>query len=95
MLGCVGNDEAGKLLTTELENANIIPLIEVNQDHPTSKCAVAIHERERSMLTQIEASKYLTMEFVKENFVRKTLIIGLYKQYRIIANRRLFHKGRY
>jgi adenosine kinase len=42
-------------------------LLEINQEHETSRCAVGIYMKERCLLPQIRASTHLSMDFVENN----------------------------
>lgn len=64
-LGCIGDDEHGKNITSYLNKDNILPLLECKQNVTTSKCGVGIHEKERTLLTDICASKELDFNYVK------------------------------
>jgi sugar/nucleoside kinase (ribokinase family) len=69
LLGCVGNDAYGYRIRQSLEKAGVKPLVEVTDEHKTSRCAVAIHLKERCLMPQIMASTMLSMDFVEKNLV--------------------------
>ena len=65
-VGSIGDDEYGIKIKEELEKQNIIPLLEVKEKIPTSKCGVAIYEGERCLIPVAAASTRLTLEFIKK-----------------------------
>lgn len=67
LLGCIGNDNYGKLISEELEKSKVKPLLEVRDDMKSSRCAVAIHLKERCLVPQIRASTMLSLDFVNKN----------------------------
>ncbi len=64
VLGCIGNDNFGKTLENELKKAGILPLLEITEKYQTSRCAVGIYKKERCLLTDIQASNKLSLEYV-------------------------------
>jgi adenosine kinase len=67
LLGCVGNDEYGKKLKTELDKVEVKSILETNQEHPTSRCGAAIFKKERCLIPHIMASRHLSENFVNQN----------------------------
>jgi adenosine kinase len=67
ILGCIGNDNFGKTLESELLKAGVVPLLEITDKYQTSRCAVGIFEKERCLLTDIRASNKLSIEYVIKN----------------------------
>ena len=67
MLGCVGNDNYKIKLEHSLKELGIEPLFEVSATLPTSTCGVVICNKERSLLTNLQASKKISMKFVEDN----------------------------
>lgn len=76
LLGCIGNDEYGKKLRTELDKVDVHSILEVTDKHPTSRCGVVIHEKERCLIPEILASKHLSEEFVNKNKVKIKIYLG-------------------
>ena len=69
MLGCVGNDNYKKQIIRSLDSLNIkTNLLEEITDKRTSKCAVAIYNGDRYFLSDISASKYLSRNFIQNNW---------------------------
>lgn len=66
MLGCVGNDVYKDKIINSLKDSNVEPLLEINNENKTSLCAVGIYKKERCLVPQINASKFLTNEFIKQ-----------------------------
>jgi sugar/nucleoside kinase (ribokinase family) len=67
LLGCIGNDSYGQKIKQSLEKDNAIPLLEINSNYSSSRCAVAICLKERCLLPEIRASTHLSMDFVQKN----------------------------
>ena len=67
LLGCIGSDSYGKMLTEALREVNVEPVLEKKEDILTSRCAVAVHLKERCLIPEIRASTMLSMEFVQQN----------------------------
>lgn len=70
LLGCVGNDEYGRKLKSELEKVHVRSILETNEVKPTSRCGAAIFKKERCLIPQIMASGFLSDEFVNQNKVQ-------------------------
>ena len=69
LLGCVGNDTYGKKLKEILEEIDVEPLFEVHATKLTSRCGVGVFRKERCLLAEINASKYLSLDYVKSHMV--------------------------
>jgi adenosine kinase len=67
LLGCIGNDSYGKRIEEALAKAGVKPVLEVNDQHQSSRCGVGIHLKERCLIPDIRASSKLSMEFVQKN----------------------------
>jgi adenosine kinase len=67
MLGCVGNDLYKDKITTALKEAGVTPLLQANNEMNSSRCGVAIYEKERCLVPEIKASNTLSEAFVNEN----------------------------
>jgi len=67
ILGCVGKDNYAEKLKSELDKVGVVPLLEVNESHPTSRCGAAIFKKERCLIPHIMASKHLSQDFVDKN----------------------------
>ncbi len=70
LLGCIGDDAYGKRLQEELNKSGVLPILEVNKEILTSRCAVAVYRKERCLVPQIRASTLLTDDFVDKNIVK-------------------------
>ena len=69
MLGSVGNDHYKNQIIRSLNSLNInTNLLEEIQNQRTSKCAVALYNKDRYFLSDISASKYLSRNFVQNNW---------------------------
>lgn len=67
MIGCVGDDNYGRILTNELNDNNINTFFEVNQALSTSRCGSAIYKKERCLLPEIKASRALSDDYIQAN----------------------------
>jgi adenosine kinase len=67
LLGCIGKDSYGDKIVEGLNKAGVKPLLEVRDDFKSSRCGVAIHNKERCLLPEIRASTMLSMDFVQKN----------------------------
>lgn len=68
LIGCIGNDEYGKIIKKELEIVGVsTDFVELNKDELTSRCGCGILKKERCLMPQIRASSKLSMDFVKQN----------------------------
>ena len=45
LLGCVGNDEYGRRIKSELEKAGVKHVLETTEEYPSSRCGAAIFEK--------------------------------------------------
>ena len=69
MLGSVGNDTYKNMIISSLQSLNInTDLLEQLPNRNTSKCAVAIYENKRYFLSDILASKHLSINFIQNNW---------------------------
>ena len=68
MLGCLGADKYGEfglsVLKQENINTNLLSLLE---GHESGICYCPIFEKERSLISQIDASKFIPFDLVKKN----------------------------
>ena len=67
MLGCVGNDIYKDKIQNALKEAGVNPLLQINSNMKSSRCAVGIFKKERCLVPEIKASNTLNEEFVEEN----------------------------
>jgi sugar/nucleoside kinase (ribokinase family) len=74
LLGCIGDDDYGKRLQQELDKSGVVPLLEINKENLTSRCAVGVYQKERCLVPQIRASTHLSNDFVEKNLVEFFLI---------------------
>ena len=65
MLGAVGNDIFKDKIINSLKEAKVEPLLEIKQKK-TSTCGVGIYKKERCLVPNIHASKYLSNKFIQE-----------------------------
>jgi adenosine kinase len=78
LLGCIGNDTYGQKIQDALQKVNVKNLLEINQEHKTSRCACGIYLKERCLMPQIRASTLLSMDFVEKNLesiIRNDLLL--------------------
>lgn len=65
-IGCISEDEAGRILKRECEKLKIRAKFQFSTDGVgTGKCAVLLNDKNRSMVTHLGASKELSMEYVQ------------------------------
>lgn len=63
-VGCISNDESGKILQKALEDAKMIASLAHTDEIATGRCAVVVHGKERTLCANIGASaKYPTSHF--------------------------------
>ena len=67
MLGCTGDDSYRKKIIDALEESGVTPLLQINKEASTSRCACGINQKERCLVPQIKASNLLSKDFVDEN----------------------------
>lgn len=67
MLGCTGDDLYRQKIIDALVEIGVTPLLQINKEQNTSRCAVGINQKERCLVPQIKASNLLTQDFVNEN----------------------------
>ena len=62
--GCVANDEAGKILKDKLKEVGMVDKFAITDEIATGRCAVVVHEKERTLCANIGAcAKYPTRHF--------------------------------
>jgi adenosine kinase len=66
LLGCVGNDEYGKRIKSELGKVGVNSVLETIDTHPSSRCGAAILKKERCLIPDIMASRHLSESFVNQ-----------------------------
>ena len=66
--GCVGEDEFSIRLREATSDAGVNTNYQVDPTTPTGTCAVLIHDKERSLVANLSASKNLTLEYVQNNW---------------------------
>jgi adenosine kinase len=63
-VGCIGNDESGKILQKCLEDVKMHGVFAHTTEEATGRCAVVVHGKERTLCANIGASqKYPTSHF--------------------------------
>ena len=67
MLGSIGDDEYKNRILTALEDIGVNPLLEIIKGDKTSRCGVAIYQKEKCFVTQLRASKRLSEEYIQQN----------------------------
>ena len=81
MLGAVGNDVYKDKIINSLKEAKVEPLLEIKQQK-TSICGVGIYKKDRCLVPDIQASKFLSKEFIEEKkhliFEHEVLLIEGY-----------------
>jgi sugar/nucleoside kinase (ribokinase family) len=75
MLGCIGKDNYGNRIYESLEKLNVKTILERSETDLSSRCAVGIFKKERTLVPQIRASNKLSLEFVKANIVKFYFLI--------------------
>ena len=66
MLGAVGNDIFKDKIINSLKEAKVEPLLEIINQQSTSRCGVGIYKKDRCLVPDIQASKYLSKEFIED-----------------------------
>lgn len=67
MLGCTGDDPYRQKIIDALLDNGVTPLLQIDKEATTSRCAVAVQDKERCLVPQIKASNHLNQEFVNEH----------------------------
>ena len=67
MLGSVGNDINKDRVINSLKAYGVNPLLQIIPNMKTSRCAVGIYQKERCLLPEINASNFLSDDFVSQN----------------------------
>uniref|UniRef100_A0A915J3T6 Adenosine kinase n=1 Tax=Romanomermis culicivorax TaxID=13658 RepID=A0A915J3T6_ROMCU len=67
-MGCIGNDEYGKILATKAKEAGINTAYQVNPDFPTGTCAVCIHGHNRSLCANLSAAEKFTIDHIEKHW---------------------------
>ena len=67
MLGSVGNDINKDRVINSLKANGVNPLLQIIPNMKTSRCAVGIYKKERCLLPEINASNFLSEDFVSQN----------------------------
>lgn len=67
MLGCCGDDLYKEKIKTSMDIAGVKTLYATVPHLNTSRCAVGINKKERTLLSDIRASKSLSKEYVEKN----------------------------
>ena len=63
-VGCIGNDDSGKILQKCLEDVKMHGVFAHTTEEATGRCAVVVHGKERTLCANIGASqKYPTSHF--------------------------------
>ncbi|CAF1217237.1 unnamed protein product [Rotaria sordida] len=62
-MGCIGNDESGKILEEQMENC----LYQKTSDSPTATCLILITEQARSMITDLGAANRFTIDYLNKS----------------------------
>lgn len=66
-LGCIGNDEFGKVLEHNLEEGGVHGILHKDADTPTGTCAVLVVKKERSLCANLAACLKYPLDHLKEN----------------------------
>lgn len=67
LIGCIGKDEYGSKIKSELEKVGVEPILEESEKELTSRCACGIIGNARCLLPEIRASSKLSKSFVEIN----------------------------
>jgi adenosine kinase len=67
IIGCIGNDEYGKQILSNLNKVNVETILEVDQKDLSSRCGCGILKKERCLMPEIRASNKLSKSFVEKN----------------------------
>jgi len=72
-VGCIGNDENGKMLRDVTESAGVQTHYLVDEKAPTGTCAVLITHKERSLCTQLGAANNYKKHHIESADLQKVL----------------------
>ena len=67
MLGSVGDDTYKNKILNALRDIGVNPILQILKGDKTSRCGVAIYQKEKLFVTQLMASKRLSEEYIEEN----------------------------
>ena len=67
MLGSVGDDIYKDKVINSLKAYGVNPLLQIIPNMKTSRCAVGTYKKERCLLPEINASNYLSEDFIRQN----------------------------
>ena len=67
MLGCVGGDNYKDKIINALNACGVCPLLETIPNLKTSRCGACIYKKERCLITELDASKNLSENFIQQN----------------------------
>ena len=73
-LGCIGNDNSGRVLIDAVKSCGIIGRFEMTEEVPTSMCASVVVGKERTLCADIRAAKKFTLDYLNANMVREPLL---------------------
>ena len=67
-VGCVGEDEFSVRLREATSDSGVGVYYQVDPSLPTGTCAVLLHEKERSLVANLSASKNINLAYMRENW---------------------------
>ena len=67
MLGAIGDDSLKESILHSLNIAKVQHLLQIFEGQKTSRCGIILNNKEKCLIPDIQASKYLSMEFIKQN----------------------------
>ena len=67
MIGCVGGDNYREKIINALNICGVNPILETIPNLKTSRCGACIYKKERCLITELDASKNLSNNFIEQN----------------------------
>lgn len=66
--GAIGQDDFGVHLREAASEAGVEPHFQINPEHETGTCACLIYHKERALVANLGASKFLRLSYLQENW---------------------------
>lgn len=67
-MGCVGNDEYGRILAEKAKEAGINGVYQIKSDFKTGTCAVCVNGLHRSLCANLSAAEKFTIDHIDKNW---------------------------
>jgi len=72
-VGCVGNDKFGKFLKSEAEKSGLETHYLIDEKEKTGTCAVLVHGKERSLITNLAAANCYKIEHLESKEINSLM----------------------